>query len=200
MNKWISFTSIFLLSLASLNSCTENNSEKMDEKSNEVVLEITTDYGIDTDSTVHWLTWEQYDSAMQLEPRMAFIDVYTDWCAWCKKMDENLFIDPVSATYINNHFYPIKFDAETKNDVAVNGIVYKSEILGNRSYNAWAKELLNADLQFPALVFLDQNFENISLIQTYQTPSSIKSTLIYIGEEYYKSISWDDFLSSQTDS
>ena len=35
-------------------------------------------------------------------PRKYFIDVYTDWCGWCKKMDKDTFQNPEVAAYMAN--------------------------------------------------------------------------------------------------
>ena len=32
------------------------------------------------------------------------VDVYTDWCGWCKKMDKETFNHPVIAKYINENY------------------------------------------------------------------------------------------------
>jgi len=36
---------------------------------------------------VNWLTFEQAVEKAKTEKRPIFIDVYTDWCGWCKVMD-----------------------------------------------------------------------------------------------------------------
>lgn len=36
-------------------------------------------------SAVKWMTFEEAIEAQKTEPRLVFVDVYTDWCGWCKK-------------------------------------------------------------------------------------------------------------------
>ena len=36
------------------------------------------------------------------------IDLYTDWCGWCKVMDRNTFTDSDVISHINNNFVAIK--------------------------------------------------------------------------------------------
>ena len=35
--------------------------------------------------SIQWLTMEEAEAKIKKEPRKIFIDVYTDWCGWCKK-------------------------------------------------------------------------------------------------------------------
>jgi len=39
------------------------------------------------DKAVMWYSWEEAVEANKEEPRKFFVDVYTDWCGWCKRMD-----------------------------------------------------------------------------------------------------------------
>lgn len=48
------------------------------------------------------IRWYSIEEAVELnskskakDKKKFFIDVYTDWCGWCKKMDANTFTDPV---------------------------------------------------------------------------------------------------------
>ena len=45
------------------------------------------------------------------EKKLVFVDVYADWCTWCTKMDEDVFIDSrVQGALLD--FVPIKVDAD----------------------------------------------------------------------------------------
>lgn len=55
-----------------------------------------------------------FDEALErarAENKLVFVDVYADWCTWCSKMDEDVFIDSrVQAALLA--FVPIKVDAD----------------------------------------------------------------------------------------
>jgi len=42
-----------------------------------------------------------------------FVDIYADWCAPCKVMDNQVYTDPEVATYMNDHFINVRLDGET---------------------------------------------------------------------------------------
>ncbi|WP_332912621.1 thioredoxin family protein [Algoriphagus boritolerans] len=61
---------------------------------------------------INWLKFEEAIAANAKSPKMLLVDVYTDWCGWCKKMDKDTFTDPKVIAYINSNFYPVKMNAE----------------------------------------------------------------------------------------
>ena len=73
---------------------------------------------------INWLTLEQADSLYKIKPKPMFIDVYTDWCGWCKRMDATTFQDKGIANYLNSNYYPVKLDAETKDSIMFLGHQY----------------------------------------------------------------------------
>ena len=61
---------------------------------------------------VNWLTLNEAFEAQKIQPKKILIDVYTVWCGPCKLLDKNTFGHPGVAEFINDHFYPVKFNAE----------------------------------------------------------------------------------------
>jgi thiol:disulfide interchange protein len=98
------------------------------------------------EGTVKWITFEEAVKKSKVEKRPVFIDVYTDWCGWCKVMDKNTFNDPEVATLLNEKFYAVKFDAEQKEDVVFNGTTFKFVPSGSKGYHQLAAALLNNQL------------------------------------------------------
>ena len=70
---------------------------------------------------IEWITIEEAIERHKTEPRYWIIDVYTDWCGWCKRMDATTFKDPHVAAEINKNFYAVKFDGEAKRDITIDG-------------------------------------------------------------------------------
>ena len=86
---------------------------------------------------INWLTLEEADSLYKIQKRPIFIDVFTDWCGWCKRMDATTFKDPNIAAYLNTNFYSVKLNAETNETITFNGKTYTN------SQSAKAKQIID---------------------------------------------------------
>ncbi len=144
-------------------------------------------------SPVKWMTFEEAVERSKIEKRKIFIDVYTDWCGWCKVMDKNTFSDPKVAKILNDHFYPVKFNAEQREDVVFAGNTFKFVDNGRNGYHQLAASLLNNQLSYPTVVFLDDEFRMIQPLPGYQKPEEFHKIIQFIGEDHYKSLSWKDW-------
>lgn len=44
--------------------------------------------------------------------KLILVDVYTDWCGWCHKLDRDTYSNPDVVNFVNNQFVCLKVDAE----------------------------------------------------------------------------------------
>ena len=142
---------------------------------------------------VNWMTIEQAMEKSKTVKKPIFIDVYTTWCGWCKVMDKNTFSDPLVAKQLNDNFYPVKFDGEQKEDVVFNGNTYKYVGEGGRGYHQLAAALLNNQLSYPTVVFLDENYNLLLPLAGYRKAPEFLPIATYIGEGHFKKIAWQEF-------
>ena len=71
-----------------------------------------------------WIKQANYN-LFNLASEKVFIDLYTNWCGWCKRMDATTFSNQEIANYLNQNFYAVKLDAETKKSILFKGSVFK---------------------------------------------------------------------------
>ena len=148
---------------------------------------------ISADAQIKWISWEEAQVKNQAEPRKIMVDVYTQWCGWCKKMDKATFEQPNIVSYINEHYYAVKFDAETKSDINFKNKAYKYVRNANSGYHELAHELTFGKLSYPTLVFLDEQLNIIQPIPGFKDVTSLEKILKYFGEDYHKSTPWKKF-------
>jgi len=149
-------------------------------------------------SKVKWYTFEEAIKLNEKNPKKIFIDVFTDWCGWCKTMDKNTFSNPVIAEYLNKYYYPVKFNAESKQDVSYKGTVYKNKGAETRSPHDLAIALLNGQLSYPSVVYMDGDSKLLTAVPGYNTPADIEPILAFFAEDYYKTTKWEDFKAKFT--
>ncbi|MGK7389035.1 MAG: thioredoxin family protein [Candidatus Cyclobacteriaceae bacterium M2_1C_046] len=145
------------------------------------------------DITVNWMTFEEAVEANKKEPKKIFIDVYTDWCGWCKVMDKNTFNHPTIAKYLNENFYNVKLDAEQKEDITFNGHTFKFVASGRKGYHELAAALLDGKLSYPTVVFMDEQLRIIQPLPGYQKPEQFDPIVRFIGDDHYKQIEWESY-------
>lgn len=142
---------------------------------------------------IEWLTWEQVFEKSKYEKRKVFVDVYTDWCGWCKRMDASTFQKSQIAKYLNNNYYAVKFNAEYKGDIVFKGKTYKFVKSGMHGYHELAAEITRGRLSYPTAVFLDENLDVLQAIPGYRSELEFEQIITYFGRDEHKRTPWETY-------
>lgn len=144
---------------------------------------------------INWISWEEAVelSKTDAQPKKIFVDVYTDWCGWCKKMDENTFQNPEVSKYMQDNFYMVKMDAESKDPIEYQGKTFKFVPSGRRGYHELAAALLQGRMSYPTVVFLDEQLNMLSPVPGYQQVEPFMQIAKYFGENIYKDKDWQSY-------
>lgn len=156
-----------------------------------VLLVIFSGFKDEEETKVEWLTFEEAVERSKTEKKKIFIDVYTDWCGWCKVMDKNTFSQPIIAQYLNDNFYAVKLNAEQTEDINFRGQTYKFVEGGRKGYHQLAAALLQNQLSYPTVVFLDEDFNMIQPLPGYQKPDRFEMIVKFIGSDGFKTTKWE---------
>lgn len=137
---------------------------------------------------IDWMTWEEAIHAHQnQEAKKIFVDIYTDWCGWCKKMDRTTFSDPEVVELMNEHYYPVKFDAEQKDPVIMgNDTLELRSGKGKNGTHELALNLLNGNVKYPASVVLNEKLQVMLPQRGYLKPHQMKAVLAFFGEDHHQ--------------
>ena len=144
---------------------------------------------------IKWYTIEEADKLLKANPRPVFIDTYTDWCVWCKRLDQETFSNPVVAEILSKKYYPVKFDAEGKETVVFQG---KSFTNDGKSGNAHqlAVALLQGQLSYPTVVFLDEKGQLLTPVPGFRDAKAMEELLSYFADKAYEKQNFQDFQKS----
>jgi len=150
--------------------------------------------GDSEEEKVNWMKLSEALEKNEENPRKIFIDVYTDWCGWCTKMDNTTFKDDKIAELLNSHYYPVKFDAESSKPIEFKGNVYNNPNPGGkRSAHELASALLRNKLSYPSYVLLDEKKNGLTVLKGYMKKDQMLPILKYIGKDIYEEMEWKEY-------
>ena len=131
-----------------------------------------------------WLSYNEGLTLAQKENKYVLIYFYTDGCSWCKKMEKETFSDEEVKKILSDKFVTVKINARSENKVLENG-----------------KEISERELAtlyqvsgYPTTWFLESNHSRVAPLPGYVTTEQFIPVLNYIGEGWYESISFKEYL------
>lgn len=142
------------------------------------------------------MSFEEAVKLNETAPKKIFIDVYTDWCGWCKRMDQTTFQDTAVIKYMNENYYAVKFDAEMSDTIVFGGYTYVNEggVNGRRGTHQLAAAMLQGRLSYPSYVFMNENNQLLTVAPGYMDAKDIMPVLSYFATDAFKKQSFNDYI------
>lgn len=134
---------------------------------------------------INWMTWAEAMEANDRSAKKILVDVFTDWCSWCKVMDRETFSDSLIIDYIDEHFYAVKLNAEQRETINWNGQEFNWAPKGRNGVHELAQALCDGQMSFPTLVFLTEKHERIRISKGFKDALAFYPELVYVAEEHY---------------
>lgn len=144
---------------------------------------------------IHWMSFEEAMEAMNIDKRKILVNVYTDWCGWCKHMNKTTYQDSHIVAYINKTFYPVKLDAEYQEPIKSGDKVYKFKKGSGeeRGFHELATALTMGRIELPSTVFLDEDLRVLQPFPGYKDPKNFEMILTYYGNNHYTKTPWSSY-------
>ncbi|KAA3659584.1 MAG: DUF255 domain-containing protein [Calditrichaeota bacterium] len=152
-----------------------------------IMLLFSGDIVANENKSVDWVSFEEAITRAAKENKHIVVDFYTDWCKWCKVMDEQTYKNSEVVTYGNEKFLFAKINAESNTMVSYRGQQFTcrqlTAALGIRGY--------------PATVFMNEKGEFITKISGFIQPDQFMPILEFLDGKYYDKMSFDDFMKTR---
>jgi Thioredoxin-related protein len=136
------------------------------------------------------LTWNSFETGMkkaQTSKKKILIDVYTDWCSWCTKMDKEVYTDPKVREYLSKNFVIVKLNAEGNETVHFKGQAFSpAELAAEFGVTG-----------YPATLFLKDDSDPITLLPGYMEAPMFLHVLSFIAENHYEKKQFDEYLKEK---
>ena len=136
---------------------------------------------------------QDLEAAYNSDPKPIIIDLYTDWCGWCKRMEKDTYGNDSVATYINKNFHAVKYNAESREPITINGRQFNY----NKDYkvNEVAIALTAGNLAYPQTIFLDRLTNKPAPLARYKTVQEMEGPLKFFGEKAYEKMTYHDYVA-----
>ncbi|HKK11045.1 MAG TPA: DUF255 domain-containing protein [Bacteroidales bacterium] len=145
------------------------------------------------------IKWYSFDEAMALQeenPKKVFVDVYTDWCGWCKKMDKTTFTEKEIIDALNENFYAVKFDAESTKPVEFQGKVHTNPNPdGRRSTHQLTYAMLGRKVSYPSYAIFSEKNQKMTVVKGYLKKERLLPILDFLGNDHFQNMKWEDYLT-----
>ncbi len=146
---------------------------------------------------IKWYSFEEAVALNTENPKLIFVDVYTDWCGWCKKMDASTFADPIIVKYMKEKYYCVKLDAEQGEAISFMGKEFVNPNPdGRRSTHQLAATLLNNKMSYPSYVFMNGENKVLTVVNGYMNTEKFNPIIHWFGEGAYLNQSYQDYSAS----
>ena len=143
---------------------------------------------------INWITIEEANAKLKTDPKPVIIDLYTNWCYWCKVMDKKTYNNSNVTSYINKNFYAVKLNAESKDTVrwANKNFIYNP----HNKVNDFALYATRGQLAFPNTIIFGDLKQEPASIPGFMEPKEIEVILKYFGEGMYKKKNFNEYSKS----
>ena len=101
------------------------------------------------------------------------------------------FSNPIIADFINDNFYAINFNASHQDTIIINNKPFISQ--GKSQPHQLATALMNNNYLFPSVIFMDENFGVINVVNGFMLPKQIEIIINYFADDSYKSIKFNEY-------
>jgi thioredoxin-related protein len=139
-----------------------------------------------SEGRLHWVRFDEGSSTALQQKKKLLVDVYTNWCTWCKKMDKEVYADERVIRSISSNFVVVKLNAESDKKLNYQG--------SNMSEMDFARSV--GVTGYPTTLFFDENLKPITSLPGYVTAETFVDILNYIGQNHYKTTSYQEYLKT----
>ncbi len=128
MARKILFISLALLLVIGISSADFSQQPKPKKKAAKKTV-AKTETGETAHNGIKWYNMTEGYLKAKKEKKILVVDVYTDWCGWCKVMDKQTYENPNVVKKMNKYFVGVKFNPEINASYTINEQTLNSDQL-----------------------------------------------------------------------
>jgi len=119
-----------------------------------------------------WRAWNPGLSEAAGSGKPVLVDVYTDWCGWCRRMDHDVYGRRDVSEYLDAHFVTVRLNAESPEAASYQG----------RSFSGTSLAGHFGVSGYPTTIFLRSGGDHLVNVPGYVPADRFLLLLRYIGD------------------
>jgi thioredoxin-related protein len=154
------------------------------------------------------VNWKGFDEALEnarAADKHIMVDVYTDWCGWCKRLDKETYADFSVREVLAESFVSAKVKGDSQKRLSVTpqiskvGDVTLLQFVSAKQPTMTEKELTQKQLKitgFPTILFFSADGKLITKLPGFYDADKFKNILNFVKDDLYEVMSYQDYLES----
>lgn len=139
--------------------------------------------------TIAWRpTLEEAVAEAAVAGKPILVDVYADWCTWCRRLQQEVYTDSTLAAYVNARFIPVRLNGEIRSDAVQFG--------GSSTSSAELARAFGVE-GYPTTIFLNAGAMFLTRLPGFAPANAYLPILEYLASEAYVHQSFQDFLAQR---
>jgi len=133
---------------------------------------------------VNWRSFEELPQLMREEAKPVMVFLYTDWCKFCALQKNNTFTNTEITTLLNENYYCLKLDGESKAPIKFLNREYEYQATGvNTGQHELAQLLgkMNGEVSYPTTIILSENNQLQSRMNGFLDVPQLKEMILAQG-------------------
>jgi len=134
-------------------------------------------------SKLQWYSFEKGLAEAKKTNKKVLVDVYTNWCSWCKRMDAETYSNSGVATYLKEKYVVVKLNAESAVKQTYQGKQFTEQELASQF----------GVTGYPTTLFFTSDGVAITAVPGYAPADDFKTVLSFIAEDHYLNTKFEDY-------
>ena len=138
---------------------------------------------------IGWRKWDEGLREAAAAKKPVLVDVYTDWCGWCRRMDRDVYRRADVGEYLARHFVSVKLNAESRASA-------RYETRATTEQGLAGRFRVNG---YPTTVFLRPDGTHLVNVPGYVPPERFLLLLRFVGDGHLeRGRSFDEFVRAES--
>ncbi|MEL6867623.1 MAG: thioredoxin family protein [Bacteroidota bacterium] len=146
--------------------------------------------------SIKWLSLEEALEKSEKAPKKIFLYIHKAYCGWCQHMDKSTLSEASNINYLNENFYPVRFDAEFEGSIKFGDKVFKPRKKDGKSFHEFADYIAMGHVSTPTIAFLDKELNVLQAMAGYKDPATFETIITYYGGDHFLNTPWSMYLES----